>query len=574
MAIAAFLAVAALGHFTVWTERARMEQDLRNRITHRALGLVAQLTSELNANVSLANGMYALISAVPHAGEREFQAALRAVQQYGRHVRNVGLAPDNRLTQIYPLEGNEAVLGLYYPDVPSQWPAVKRAMDLGTTVLAGPLRLRQGGLGLVSRTPVFREDGSYWGMLSLVLDADALIQAAGLLPEVRGVRYALRGRDGKGETGDIFFGDGAVFGSDAVQLPFDVPGGTWVIAAQPVEGWSAGQAALDLLESVILAGGLILALAVYGYQRSRVRIRASEKRLRAIMETAQDGVIVIDERGLVREFNPAAERLFGYGARELLNTPLTRLMPEQVAREHDGHVRASSKEGVRLMGAGREIVGKRRDGTTFPAEISVGNVQVADERLFVGVVRDITQRKAYEQQLVELATTDGLTRTLNRRAFMDEGAAAHQLALRHGRPLALMMVDADHFKQVNDTYGHQVGDQVLVRLAQVMQDCLRATDKLGRIGGEEFAVLMPETDLVQALAVCNRLLQAVRDTTVEADGGDHIRFTVSIGIAALSPDSRGIGDLMRQADAALYRAKSEGRNRCCQAGADQAPPLP
>lgn len=558
---AAFMVLAALSHFAVNTERGRMEQDLRNQVTLDALDVVSRLDAQLNANVFLANGMFTLLAAVPNADDAQLQTALQALYQMGRHVHNVGLAPDNRITQVYPLRGNEAALGLYYPDVPEQWVTVKRAMDSRATVLAGPTRLRQGGSGLVSRTPVYARDGGYWGILSLVLDADSLFKSVGLATEANGVRYALRGRDGEGEKGDVFLGSPTLFATDAVTVPFHVPGGAWVIAARPEAGWSAGQGHLALLEGAALMLALGLSLGVYSFLRGRLRIQASEQRLRAFMETARDGVIVINEHGIVLEFNHAAEQLFGYDARELLGTPLTRLMPAREAGEHDRHVRQSSRDGVRLMGGGRQIVGKRKDGGTFPAEISVGNMQIDGERIFVGVVRDITTRKEYERQLVALATTDALTQVMNRRSFLEEGNTQHQLALRHGRPLSLMMIDADHFKKVNDTYGHHVGDQVLVRLAQVAQDCLRTTDRLGRIGGEEFAVLMPETGLDQAEAVCQRLLQAVRETEVRTGADERLKFTVSIGIAAMAPDSRGLDALMRQADAALYQAKAEGRNR-------------
>lgn len=564
-AMAVFLLLAALSHFAVETERSRREQDLRNTVTQNTLGLVSRLEMELGTNVSLANGMYALISAVPDARDAQIQAALKALYENGRYVRNVGLAPDNRLTHIYPLEGNEAVLGLYYPDVPQQWPAVRKAMALRATVLAGPVRLRQGGTGLISRTPVFREDGSYWGILSLVLDADALFNAVDLAPEVKGVRYALRGMDGGGDKGEVFLGDASVFGADAVRIPFDVPGGAWTIAALPMKGWSAGQEYLDALESAMLLVALFLALAFNSFQKARQQIAASEQRLRAFLETARDGVIVIDQRGVVHEFNHAAEQLFGYTAREMLGSSVNRLMSEADARQHDGHIHDSQLEGVKRMGGSRQIMGRRKDGGTFPAEITVGNMLIDAERVFVGVVRDITKRKEYERQLVELATTDGLTGALNRRAFMEDAELQHQLALRHARPLSLMMVDADHFKKVNDTHGHHVGDQVLIRLTRVIQASLRGTDRLGRIGGEEFAVLMPETSLEQAGIVCERLLRAVRETEVEADAGKPLKFTVSIGIATLAPDSRSIDTLMRQADAALYRAKADGRDRCCMA---------
>lgn len=556
-----FLFLTGLGHFAVDTERRGLEQNRRDEVARTALNFISRLQAELNANVFLANGMFTLLAAVPRASDAQFELALKALYQRGRYVRNVALAPGNRITHIYPLAGNEAALGLYYPDEPTQWGAVKKAIDRRGTVVAGPVKLRQGGSGLISRTPVFQEDGGYWGVLSLVLDTASLFQAVGLDSQVGGIRFAPRGKDGEGAQGDVFFGDAATFSDQAIQMSFNVPGGDWAIAALPEAGWNISQSRLYALEAAALMGALLLAFVFHGYQRGRMRTEASEQRLRALMETVPDGVVVINEKGIIQEFNPAAETLFGYPSSELLGTSLNRLMPEADARQHDQHIRLSSQTGVRAMGGGRQIVCKRKNGSAFPAEITVGNMRAEEGRVFVGVVRDNTQRKEYEQRLLDLANTDSLTGVLNRRAFMEAGKAMHQLAQRYGRPLSLMMIDADHFKKVNDTHGHHVGDQVLINLAETARACLRATDKLGRLGGEEFAVLMPETDPDKAVAVAGRLLGAVREAMVSTEAGATVRYTVSIGLATVTPQSPGIEDLMRRADAALYEAKAEGRDR-------------
>lgn len=169
------------------------------------------------------------------------------------------------------------------------------------------------------------------------------------------------------------------------------------------------------------------------------------------------------------------------------------------------------------------------------------------------------------QKLRELASTDGLTGVLNRRAFMEEASSLLQLAQRYNHPLSLLMIDADHFKKVNDNYGHQVGDRVLVHLSNVIRHCLRGTDKLGRIGGEEFAVVLPETDLEQTAVLTERLLSAVRNEEIEIEGAIPLRVTVSIGVVTLSPLSTEIDALMKQADVALYQAKAKGRDCWCGA---------
>lgn len=170
---------------------------------------------------------------------------------------------------------------------------------------------------------------------------------------------------------------------------------------------------------------------------------------------------------------------------------------------------------------------------------------------------------AANQKLKELASTDGLTGTLNHRAFMEEAAGILQLARRYSRPLSLLMIDADHFKQVNDTYGHQAGDRVLSRIGRVMRCCLRETDKIGRIGGEEFAVILPETGPEQTAVLTERLLNAVREMTIEIESESLLSVTVSIGVATLTPLIEDLAALLEQADAALYRAKAEGRDRWC-----------
>jgi diguanylate cyclase (GGDEF)-like protein len=150
---------------------------------------------------------------------------------------------------------------------------------------------------------------------------------------------------------------------------------------------------------------------------------------------------------------------------------------------------------------------------------------------------------------------------MNRRAFMDEANSKFDLAKRHQRPLSFLMLDVDHFKQVNDTYGHQVGDLVLIQLGQLIRKSLRGTDIVGRIGGEEFAVVLPETGIEQTVELTERLLNTVRDTKIDAETPFNI--TVSIGVATVPPLASDIESVMKEADDALYKAKSEGRNRCC-----------
>jgi diguanylate cyclase (GGDEF)-like protein/PAS domain S-box-containing protein len=301
-------------------------------------------------------------------------------------------------------------------------------------------------------------------------------------------------------------------------------------------------------------------------QRVAERTRAlsiSEARARAFMNTAMDAIIVIDETSRILEFNPIAERMFGFAADEVLGGDVGRLMPGATARAHRAEVANSTVvSAVRPMGRGREVIARRKSGEHFPVEVTVGtSSDEAGRKMHVGIVRDITERKAAERELQRLATTDGLTGVLNRRAFIERAEEDFLLARRHARSLAVLAIDADFFKRINDTYGHHVGDDVLRALTSVVSDCLRDTDLFGRLGGEEFGVVLPETDQRGASELGQRILAAARASGVKREGGEVVTFTISIGVAILDRQDRGIEDLLRRADERLYAAKQNGRDR-------------
>jgi diguanylate cyclase (GGDEF)-like protein/PAS domain S-box-containing protein len=206
-----------------------------------------------------------------------------------------------------------------------------------------------------------------------------------------------------------------------------------------------------------------------------------------------------------------------------------------------------------------EIVENRLGGSFL---VSVTPTHGSGGRLtgFVHVARDISEQKRLEENLREMATTDSLTGLFNRRHFWDLSERELARAKRAYHAVSLLMIDLDHFKSVNDTYGHEVGDRVLKLVADVVLGNLREIDVMGRIGGEEFAVLLPDTGLSDAVMVAERLREAVSREEVASDKG-RVSITISIGVAGGSGDPPDLETLLRQADDALYAAKRKGRNR-------------
>lgn len=176
------------------------------------------------------------------------------------------------------------------------------------------------------------------------------------------------------------------------------------------------------------------------------------------------------------------------------------------------------------------------------------------------------------QSLAELATSDELTGLRNRREFLSRLDAEIARSVRYGRPAALLLADLDHFKAINDTHGHPTGDRVLAAVAATIQGCARPADTAARVGGEEFTLLLPETDLPGARAMAERIRKAVENQTTVSENGEPIRVTISIGIAAFPESARSAPGLIEAADDALYNAKDSGRN--CVRGASRSVPHP
>jgi diguanylate cyclase (GGDEF)-like protein/PAS domain S-box-containing protein len=209
----------------------------------------------------------------------------------------------------------------------------------------------------------------------------------------------------------------------------------------------------------------------------------------------------------------------------------------------------------------REVQLRARDGETFYAQLSARALTYSgDETMMVGFT-DLTAQKAVEHQLRYLAQRDPLTQAYNRHHFWQLANGEMARVRRYKRPLSVAMIDADHFKNVNDRHGHDVGDLVLRMIVDTCHDSLRKQDVLARYGGEEFVVLLPETPLLGAETVMERVRERIEATALSLDDGQRIQITVSVGLATINDPDEGLEALLKRADEALYAAKHEGRNR-------------
>ncbi len=239
-----------------------------------------------------------------------------------------------------------------------------------------------------------------------------------------------------------------------------------------------------------------------------------------------------------------------------------RIVDDGVSREHSAVQREGGK--IVLVDLG-STNGTFCNGARVPAKSRVDLVDGDKISIGASTILKFTYQdhidEHYQKQLFESALRDGLTSTFNRRYFLDRLHGELRFAVRHGKPIALLFVDIDHFKKVNDTYGHQAGDQVLAAVARIMMTTVRAEDVLARYGGEEFAIICREIELDGAEALAKRLVAAVALKPLEF-GGQQIPVTISVG-AAVDHGRSEAQALIAAADAAMYEAKRTGRNRVC-----------
>lgn len=305
-------------------------------------------------------------------------------------------------------------------------------------------------------------------------------------------------------------------------------------------------------------------------------LKASQAQLQAIIGTAGVSILTIDGAGRILSCNLAVERLFGYSRAEMLGHNVSLLMPEKERHAHDDYLRRFARgQGGRLIGQPRELQARHRNGLTLTVQLSVSELPEQSERLFVGVISDLTERKQYEQelqrvneQLLRLSTTDALTELANRRLLMQRLEEEWRRCLRIKQPLSLLLIDVDYFKLYNDHYGHQAGDTCLLTVAQVLRNAAnRPGDLVARYGGEEFVILMAQTDEQGMQAVAARFRELLAAANIEHKGSPlRPSVTASIGMCSCPPTPGTFSSQwLALADRALYQAKAQGRDRAISA---------
>ena len=784
------------------------------------LPIANKLTFNLYNNIQVVRGLPALFAINPSLSQRDFAIAAKKMFDGGTQLRNIAAAPDLIIKYEYPLEGNEAAIGVDYRALPKQIGSVRRAIESKHLVLAGPLELVQGGLGLISRIPVFIDsaDGheNLWGMISAVIDVDSFYKQSGLLNAALPIDIAIRGKDGVGEQGDVFFGDPNLFDEKHEPFIMTIPNGSWLIAARPKNGWTVLPEDIWLMRLYLVGAALILFFMLFSFLKKSMKAsfanlkfknliesspipyilmngkqeitflnfafiktfgytldeispieawmvkaypnpeyrekitamwttyveafhasseiapievtiqskqgemrtvlislsenasnsgseytivlyditerkqaeeqhQVSKHQLENVIEGAQlgywdwdyktgghsvndrwlsmlglsrkvltntlsdwerlihpddkqavietvsahiirnepyvaefrmrhvdghwvwiegagavvefdeltreplrlcgthqdittrkkveeklmlsarvfsdtyEGILITDANNIIIDVNPAYSEITGYSREEVIGKPPEILNSGRQSTEFYTEMWQELEQKGHWQG---ELWNRKKEGVLYVELLTISKLlddhgQVIN---YIGVFTDITDRKQQQEKLSMMAHYDLLTGLPNRVLFADRFQQAIAHSKRTKAYLAVCFLDLDNFKPVNDNYGHEVGDQLLIEVAERIKAGLREEDTVSRQGGDEFAFLLND---LESYEQCKHTLDRLHHSLALPyiiDGFAH-NISASTGVTLFPIDNGDIDTLLRHADQAMYQSKQAGRNR-------------
>jgi len=578
MALAVLTVCLSLSALIIWqleqNQRHAARADAENIAQNHAFLVRDSLNQALTLNYS-----FAAMVRLGQGSTARFNDAARELLPYFDSVSHISLSPNGIITQVYPLEGNEKSIGFNQLVDSIQNKEAIRARDTGKLTLAGPVQLVQGGMGAVARLPVFLVDRGgpqFWGFTNVIIRIDRLLETANLNQlEEQGMAYKLwRTNPDTGEQ-DIIAVNSPEYLIDPIHKSFDVPNGSWTLSVTPIAGWTD----LWRLASEILIALLLSVLLVYQswlmvkLQRRRLRLQdavAEQTRellnarahLQATLDAIPDLLFDIDINGIIHNYHTNQPDLLTVAPAKFLGKSFHLFLPEEACTVVHSALDEAAEKGV-SSGKCYSLM-LPRGFATFELSVS----RKADEQngvaRFVVLSRDITQRKESEERINKLAFFDPLTQLPNRRLLQERLELAIANSQRQNTLGALLFIDLDDFKTLNDNRGHHIGDLLLIAVAERLRTVVRKQDTVARLGGDEFLVVLEglgkERDhaAAQAQQVAEKILNSLNNHYL-LEGQDYFN-SPSIGICLFGDQAVQIDELLKQADQAMYHAKAAGRN--------------
>jgi diguanylate cyclase (GGDEF)-like protein len=573
VALLAFCVSMILSAIVIW----QLERNRADSARQQAFAITSDRANEIENHIDRALSVVYTLAALVRQAQGSVDNFERVAANILPNYPGAAIliqAPGGIISHAAPLKGNEKAIGLNLLQDPVMQAETQLARNTGRLTLAGPLELRQGGMGLVARLPIFLNQVggrvSFWGFVNAVLKLPQALELAQLHELTqRGLSYKLwRVIPDSGQV-QIIAESSTQALIDPVRISFAVPNGAWTLSVTPSAGWGdplglAVKAGVGGLWSLLLAYLIKLQLRQLAYKNNleqQVRTRTldlqeSKQQLATTLEAIPDLLFEMGLDGHYYACHAPQSQLLAASVPDLLGKTVTQMMPAEAAQVA---LTALAEAQATGRSHGRELMLPLPDGLHW-FELSVARKPVVADQAprFIVISHEITARKQAEANVAQLAYFDALTNLPNRVLINDRLAHALTEAARRKDTLSVMFLDLDHFKNINDTLGHRVGDELLRIVAKRMQCTVRDQDTVARLGGDEFILLLPDTNAEGAARVAQKLLQAISvPVTVETH---ELTVTPSIGIAIYPDDGCDAETLSKHADVAMYRAKKAGRN--------------
>lgn len=549
-------------------------QSLRYEALQTAQDLNTALGNYLNNDVILVKNLAAYISINPDLDEYEFLAFCTEIFEQGESLINLAAAPDLIIKMICPVAGNEPVLGMDYRQVPSQKALVFQALQERKTLFSHPMQIIQGGRAVFIRQGVYTAQSDQpWGVVTATVDFDKIFEKSGVFDTASRFNLVIESKPQNEEKYVVYGNPYYIEHATALTVPMNIIDNQWQLYISPIEGWSLSDTRLWLLR--MMAALLIIAWFF------RVRFLLKRRHVRAsIQEKVKTHETLLHEVGAVAKI--AAWRINEQG--EILqwtakgNDVLGQYVPHKITHVNDfwslfnNEMTESFKNDIMaagLSGEGFDVEVPYIDDKGSQRWLRVVSDQTLDTphgKEIIGAIQDITEYKDISELIQYQATHDSLTDLYNRSAFIHQTRECLKQAHKNNSMAALIFIDLDNFKNINDSLGHNYGDKVLANFSGIIRKLSEETDILGRYSGDEFVVLTCDTSYGLLKQKVDVLLQHFSQPMYI--NGQSIFISASIGVAVFPDHAETASELMVYSDLAMYEAKKRGKNNVCIFNAD------
>ena len=433
-----FFVLLSVSYYYISYKRGQWEKDIRANLLEILIGKKSKLEKALSSRIYYTKGVAAFVSINPDLTNQDFYQLAKELIKKDSVICSMSISPNCVLSAIYPLQGHEEAIGLNLLEHPQRREIVEKTIETQKTFVAGPLLLVEGGIAFISYTPIFNrlpnQNGKFWGMTDIVIYKDKLLNEASFSPAENGFKYALKGDDGKGNSGNIFWGDPSVFEQNPVSIIIDLPDGKWILAASPETGWSSFLDQDKTLGYLLILSSIIISFLFWLVIRAQQKIRTNANELKAIFNSMHNLIVEYNSRGEYLKIPPTNRSLLFKPEKELIGKTVHEVFEPEMANlflgaiqkcihsqslvvieyplligedEHWFMGRLSYKGEDSVIFNAYDITEKKRDEENIrQSEKKLKALNATKDKFFSIIAHDLRNPLASFQSMIELMATD------------------------------------------------------------------------------------------------------------------------------------------------------------------------